>query len=450
MKWCPFCQSGDTFDRWTRGQLIPHKGNSDPFDSQYVVIDAQSSLYLDVGFNMLDTYTWNIGFRVPGVPRGYLPQSFVRQDSDPITYLYGTQLKSLSSDTSQNWLSVHAYAVLASVAQFLFTVNGVDEDARNALQYSTKCVSALRRAISANAGDDTFHPEELVLRLLKSEMMAQRSTSAMVHTRFLETLVKRQAREGMLDRGFLCRLLFQVNNLAITLGTEPVLDALWVQQIFEADWYSLSPTDGTELGDLMQASKSLFADTASVGSGSMVVPADKWYILMSREHWLQMSLLHFVNDSHPVLDLMLAHTTLLAIRFSNTDASFFYGRPVFSQAYKTLDNLSMLYTRLDDFEHTSLLWIYFVAALVEHRHRTVLANEGVFGVWEQRLRQFLVKGQISAWDELCQLLWEYPYSEDELPLPTSDWLDITFELVKVKSSDDRRDTDGASHNATAE
>ena len=429
------------------GQIIPHKGNSDPFDSQYVVIDAQSSLYLDIGFNMLDTYTWSIGFRVPGVPRGYTPQSFVRDDSDPITYLYGTQLNSLSSDPSQNWLSVHAYAVLASVAQFLFTVNGVEEDAKNALQYSTRCVSVLRRAISANVGDDTFHPEELVLRLLKSEMMAQRSTSAMVHTRFLETLVKRQAREGTLDRGFLCRLLFQINNLAITLGTRPVLEALWVQQVFDSDWRSLSQSEGNGLADLMQASKLLFADTASVCSGSMVTPADKWYTLMSREHWLQLSLLHFIANSHSPLELMLANATLLAIRFANSDASFFCGKPVFSQAYKILNTLSMLYSQLGDLEDPSLLWICFVASLVEHRHRIILAGEGLFGVWERRFRQMVVDEGIGAWEDLSRLLSEYPYSKDELPLPSDDWLDDTFELVELKSGDDISDIESMSSEA---
>ena len=199
---------------------------------------------------------------------------------------------------------------------------------------------------------------------------------------------------------------------------------------------------------LMTALKRLWLESASFVTGSSVPSWDNWYWLISREQWLQLSLLKFIRDqeaevlsksgwstkSDLQMNLVLANAALLALRFTCMDQTPFCGEPLFPQGYMILSKLSFHFsesrTGVEQEATTqhelTLLWVAFVAALVEHRNQAALMREGRFGLWKQRLINTIVEQQICAWEDLRQRFALFPYLETELPLPSAGWLDGAF------------------------
>ena len=431
--------------------LLPHKGNADPFDAQYIQIDPTINRYIDIGFNALDIRTWSIGYRVTGAPRGWAAKTSMTKESTPAHYIYGSQLDSSTILTTQEWSSTHAYAVLSYIAGAVYGVTGNERDYKNALEYSTRSISGLRHCFFKGVIKSSFRPEELVLRLIKAEMLAGRFESADIHAAFLEDWLHHQWRAEALDRGLLTRLLFQTNHNAVALWRRPRFDPVWLEDVFARYWQGLTDLDlideqfrrtlsqyvaDEHLRQIFACMRVLFLQTAAFTAGKICVPVDCWYWLMSRQEWLQIRLLSYLQDYTQETfnttpdGFVLAVAGLLALRFRSCDDSFFGDQPLFRQSKWLLERLRvalMQSTALQEEDSRSThIWLTFVGALVEHRHRKLLMQEAQYGFWKLRLVHAIEEARLPDWTDLQEVLRLFPYTEEELPLPSTGWLDDAF------------------------
>ena len=139
----------------------------------------------------------------------------------------------------------------------------------------------------------------------------------------------------------------------------------------------------------------------------------------------------FYPDAHATavnINICLALTAILSIRFKSQDPVV-NNRPLSPLMTIILNKLSASFVRLGDLTAgicnqygDALLWISLVAAIVEHRHRETLAKQDVFGVWCERLGRLMQAPGIATLKELRNCLYNFPFSEDETPLPSEDWL----------------------------
>ena len=461
------CCSAEATTSLTFEVPASHRGNSDPFNTQPVQIDARVNFYVDVGFQCLDKVVWRSGLRVWCPPRGCVAPTARFSNPDVGFHLYGRHFASVTTPVKSEWESTYANAILAYSASALFAVTGALEHSTCATKYISRCITGLRHYITERSSHASFQPEQLILRLIRAEILAQNFSSAMIHAKYFKELVVAKFCEGKLEIGFVHHAVYQTNNLAFALWKRPAFEARWVEKVYVVDWAPLTINDHEStvfeerlkrfthqisLQKLLTATKILFSQTASCLSGETIAPTDKWYWLNARSEWLQIGLLNFVHDqeakvnSYPGMtttaaadvNLCLALTAILSIRFQKHEPILNQvtispaSRIILSKLWATSTRLESCLTQNEvaQFSH-ALLWIAFIAAIVEHRLRASLSRNGQPDRrWWQRLVEMIVGQRICTWDEMHQSLTLFPYSEDETPLPSPNWLDGLFELAK--------------------
>ena len=461
--------------------LLPYCGNSDPFSSQAIEIDARVNYYLDVGFNSIDNILLGTGLWAYHSPRGMVAARRTPADnwitSSFDVRLYGKPTQNPDVMQAQ-WSSTFAYAVLANYAGYLSSISDDPEHLENASVYVGKCMSGLRRYISQGYTHDHFRPESLIFRLLRAEIATHRFSTALIHAIYLKRLVESREGHGRLDLPFIFHGVYLTNQLAFALWTRPLFEPSWVESVFRIDWRLDKVFDATVfeerlsrytkhggLRKLLCATKGLFMQTSVSLTQNRDSRDDNWYWLQSRSEWLQMRLFHivlaeeermaFVSDQEITADdlldrkevvsaleayvmavnmnIYLALAAIMSIRFRQDP--MLQGRPVspvlriilnklsaLFKAFGSTTVIGQLYTRYGD----ALLWIAYVAAVVEHRHREALMKQDTYGVCYKVLLDLIDLHRLRNWEELRECLEQFPFSEDETPLPSPGWLNVVF------------------------
>ena len=448
--------------------LASKAGNSDPFKAHSVDIDANGSFYLDIGFQFLENVVWRSGLCVWCSPRGFVSPNAIASRIDVGFHLYGKQLTEVPKVVESEWASTYAYATLAYNASALFAATGAMEHATRATKYIVECIAGLRLYLVKQTGHAVFQPEQLIFRLIRAEIMAQNFASAIIHAKYLKELVVTRSGEGALDDVFVHHAAYQTTNLAIALWQRPEFKAQWLEQIYASIWEPLAINDDDvmdleeedpecssthiRLQKLLLATKKLFSQTTACLTRGMSAQPEKWYWLNARSEWLQICLLNFVHDQEAKLNsnsgvfsttavnmsLCLALATILSIRFQKHEPMLNqipispFSRMILSRLRTVFTHLESGLTRSEVAEFSDrLLWITFIAGLVEFRLRaTLLRNGQPDRWWWQRLIEMIVSQRICTWTEMHQILVSFPYSADETPLPTPDWLDGPFESAR--------------------
>ena len=451
------------------GHLNLSHGNSDPFDAQAIRIDAEANYYLDIGFNAFETVVWMTGFRAYTGPRGWLvPRTSSVSGVDTGINLYGRQLAVIPSRFKNSWSSTYLSAVLAYHASAVLAVTGDAEHSNVVSKYLLQANRELERYKASGGMNASCQPEELLFRLMRSEMLAQRFADAMTHALDLKILLLAKADLSRLDLGFLLLFVYQANNLAIAMWTRPILEARWVEQAYGADWTSLIEEDAgsslfkhniqglinnAELAYLLSATQTLFVHTSACLARNSSAPADKWYWLDARAHWLHIRLLNFIQDqtaqisqkySTPItasrcMNMCCALTALLSLRYQKSEPMLC--RVALTPASRTL--LTKMWAAFSQFQALTtptelirygdaILWVTFIAALVEDRLQARLprSRQPEHWPWWRSFVEAVVFQGLCSWEDLRQRLCRFPYSEDETPLPDSAWHREPFDLAR--------------------
>ena len=438
----------------TSGPLVAYHGNSDPFDAQSVQIDAEANYYLDIGFRAFERVVWMSGFRAWCGPRGWVvPRTSSVSGLDSGINLCGPQLSLIPRRFKDLWSSAYANAVLAYHASAVLAVTGNAKHAAVVSKYLFQARKRLERYMTAEDMDSLCQPEELLYRLMRSEMLAQRFTDAMRHALDLRTMLLARADLSRLNLSFLLLFVYQTNNLAIVTWTRPILEAQWIEQMYGADWTALKE-DGTslsisrhsfesfannaELVCLLIATQTLFVHTTACLAHQSAAPADRWYWLDARAHWLHIRLFNLVHDhkadsvtASACMNTCLALTALLSIRYQKFEPML-YRVALTPMSRILITKLWTGFSRLRALINTSehilygdvILWVTFVAALVEDRLQATMPRPRQPDLWPwwRSFVEALAFQRLCSWEDIRQCLYRFPYSEDETPLPSLSWL----------------------------
>jgi hypothetical protein len=468
--------------------LFPYYGNSDPFGSQAIDIDAQATYYLEIGSYSIDNILLGTGLWAHSPPRGAVAvkRTAPLDNKVPLSErLFGQIPADVSNEIQGQWLHTLAYAVLANYAGILYHVTQSSEHLANATIYIAKSLAGLRRYIAQGCSHDRFKPESLIFRLLRAEMSVESLSNAVVHAIYLKKVIEESANSNEIDLPFVLHEIYVCNQLAFLSWTRPLFEPRWVENVFGSRWEpwtdpildvaafqdALVPyTNSEELTDLMTATKVLFLQTARSLARKQSAVEDNWWCLQSRSEWLQLSLFNVARAEEeriealpvkeslraPVLKqeevmwasqaytagvhmkMYLALTTLLSIRYRTQDPMLNNQSisPVMriilarmTAAYQKLDIASVGNFLLGHYKD-AFLWVAFVAALVEHRNQAFSQkhDDSTYGSWYKVLVGMLQKDQIGNWPELRSRLERFPFNEEETPLPNPTWLDSAFAL----------------------
>lgn len=451
--------------------LIPYDGNSDPFETQPVVINASTNLYLQVGIQFLENHIWSSGLPLWCAPRGYRVISGKRlvNDSRIKRRDKTSALEVYQSDA--RLVSTYINTGLAYSAWALFAVTGSRQHQICARSYTSQCLADLRNYLSAEKDRASFQPEKLILRIFRADVLAGHLSSALIHAEFLKRLVLTQNEAGKGDAVFFTHALYQTSNLALALWRRPFFDQKYIEQFYVTYWAPLTDhmpditdfqkrivrfTQNGRLQKILGDTAILFHWTDSCLSGRLSIPPENYCALSVRAEYLQVCLSNFVQDQEDMCRLAtappliaslnaiicLALTTILSIRFQKHEPMV-NGIPASTISPKILNKLKAAYIHLEA-NMTSLeriqfadaaLWIAFVAALVENRFSGVAPHLRPSDRWWWRQLTALITEQgIHTWAQFQRCLVQFPYHHGETPLPRVGWLDEAFELAGVNLS----------------
>lgn len=466
----------------TTNLLVRYEGNSDPFNSQAVKVDAQAGYYLNVGCTCIDIVPFETGLWAHSPPRGRVAPSGTESGRRSLLDFpsYYSVVDGEAQVISTSRPSAFAYAILANYAGWLFTLTEDVKHLGNAIEYAAKCMRGLGNYLAEGQAHDEVSLEHLVFRLLRAELATQNFTTALTHAISLKNLVEQRVKLGLLDLSSVYHAVYTTNQLAFAFWTRSLYRPSWVRSTFERDWAPFDefyPSLGSvkfqlfqvtaheELCELLTSTKGLFVQTSIYLREERYRSIDKWYGLQSRGEWLQMCLFNIVlaeedratlalvrrkterNENCTIngppqsnedlvttnMTICLALTGILSIRYQSQDPVL-DDNPLSPLMMIILSKLSACFTTLDEGKptstyspyHDALLWICLVAAIVEHRHRKRLAKQDLSGVWFDRLVSFIQAMKTSSVGELKRRLSLFPFSEDETPIPNHNWLARAF------------------------
>jgi hypothetical protein len=445
--------------------------------------------YLEVGAYRIDNILLHTGLWVHSPPRGTIVtrRTATVDLNVPLSErLFGQVPANLSDKVQAQWLSTLAYAILANFAGNIFSVTEDPEHLNNATLYIGKCMAGLRRYLSEGCAHPDFKPESLIFRLFRAEMAVKSFSNAMVHAIYLKKVIEdASSPNGNVDLPFILHEVYNCNQLALTTWTQPLYDTAWIENVFRLEWDFLPSitfnstsfqealseyTHREDLANLMTATKALFLQTAESIIGGASALDEKWYRLQSRCEWLQTSLFNIARaeeeraaaipkhddlnddsvsygnvmsavDMHTAaayMNIFQAIASILSIRYRIQDPML--NKQSISPVLRlVLTKLSSHYGALDPrivTQHLlgqyrkAFLWVAFVAALVENRNREFLQKHNAFGLWFKVLSDIIKLEKFRSWEQLRACLEQFPFSEDETPLPCSTWLDEAFRSAR--------------------
>ena len=378
--------------------------------------------------------------------------------------LFGGQLELHKFDsTPPEWIAAHANSVLAYCANALWTFTGTQEHKTEAIKYSTSCMTGLRKCLDLAKEHPEFKVEELVYRLLRAEMVGKNFSSASIHAKYLQQLLKSKAEAGALDPESLTMVIHSDNNLALGRMSRPIFESSWLHGAFAQSWdqadmlfpnYASYDIDyrapSIELQELLVAENKLFWQSSILRVSGNLANQTNWHWFISQREWIQNRMLHHYADMVEE-DRCVPKTGAMA---SSVDALFErclllaafialrYQKKIAAIRGIPLHNSSIALERLVDSAFAALeqaadedwlqahaqpvIWIIFAVALTEHKLNRCWPALRNKRPWLMRLRHYIKKARLRSWPQLLAVLGKFPFTEQELPLPHEDWLDEAF------------------------
>ena len=352
---CSWCQQAAS----TITSVALYCGNSDPFDSLPVPIDAKANQYLTFGRMFIGPLVRGIGPPDLVMSPGQAQLQVVSDSSDHLNKdmplftsnrntssnqiasqytadtqlccwghslplfdlpllifqvgrdLFGGQLELGKFDsTPTKWNAAHANAVLAYCANALSSVAGTREHLQEALKYSTSCIAGLRECLNLALEQPQLQVEELVYRLLRADVAGKNLSSASLHAKYLKKLLEKRAEVEALDPELLTMVMHSDNQLAIRRKCRPTFDSFWLQGVFAQSWiqadmlfshyitYDIDyDAPSIELQDILVAENKLFWQSNILRARGSLANQTNWHWFVSQREWAMNCILHRYADT---------------------------------------------------------------------------------------------------------------------------------------------------------
>ena len=142
---CPSCGSSVALlSDQVRSDLVSYKGNSDPFCTQLIKVDASTNLYIGIGLKYLESHIWSSVLQRWCTPRGCSAAMATKPDAG-IGFRRRDEASALKVPQDAGRLaSVYIHAGLAYSAWALFATTGSRQHQICATKYTAKCLANLR------------------------------------------------------------------------------------------------------------------------------------------------------------------------------------------------------------------------------------------------------------------------------------------------------------------
>ena len=440
------------------------RGNSDPFSSVSLKIDAKANYYLRFGGEILEAAIHGAGYR------GWISPAPSREDYVTPDLLVGGCPGYCGANNRAVCLDVAAhgtacfrilgYAVLACCASGVATLTSSQVARNDALSYVTSTMKYLRDYLKNVDYDTDSDLELLVYRLYRAEVLGKNYYSALAHGRLLKSIFEHRARRSSIKLDMLSTALYQDGQRMFGSWTRPIFDQGWVEKQYSASWAEAETMFGEELNQaarkisqevtdvplrtILVSVKQLFLQTISQAERQEQAQSHNFYWFEARSEWLQMCLMNYYLDldqhdtneadtSKSVDDaikLCLVLAVLCVIRHAKNEV-LIGGKPLYCGCINIVlefdVKLSALARNISQDQITSNIEIFtfilFVAALAEHYTEPTPFPMRTFPIWRKRFGEFLLLNDLTSWSDVRPVLDHFPYTEMEVALPSEYWIE---------------------------
>ena len=426
------------------------RGNSDPFDSYQITIDAWANRFLDFGNKFLIPALFQLG-------------AWGRHCPVARTWNAG---KDLSDESTALGLMIYNATAMALISKDANV-------ARRSLVFKIKALELLRvRLRYVERGCIDMDTQEMVFRLFRAEILGRNPTAALVHGNMLRIILQQRSSRGTIDLGFLILCIYHDNHRAAASMVRPVFDhEEFIPKAFAAAWTRLplklpqEDEDGDDSSELdasvmSPALRNVLSETRPHCRLFTLMAQDQqtsatgsaWFWFISKQQIFQGRLMNLyldleAADDHDRVDLQYKIThqlqvciclaTLFTVRLPS-DNPMISGRPLYESGSKILERLtaglrnveaylsydSCLFLLTTTFDN-ALLWAYYVGALAGHRWQAYKTSDQFY---ESRLSLKIHEMGITSWSEMTSVFYKFLYSEVYCaPCHPEQW----FEMIKL-------------------
>lgn len=432
------------------------KGNSDPFDSFAIAIDAWANRFMDFGRTFLIPALYQSG------KRGWVPSS-------PAARNWHAGVRDLSDECA-------AFGLMAYYATALTIVSGDASAARRALALKTKAVELLRAHMSIYLEHHLYidtNLQGLIFRLFRAEILGRNPGAALVHGNMLRSGLERQSAAGTMDLGFLSVCIYHDNHRSSAFMARPIFDyeefvpkafaAVWKMlplRLAEDTWDKIEEPDPSVTDPILRRILSemrpfFFLYSLMATTRQTSASPTNWFWFLSQSETFQGRLINrYLDlmadperksmDATYIANIQLQACICLAALFtirSPTSNPIVAGIPLYDSASTILKHLLEGLTTIETFQlydqdtlssntihDDALLWTYYVGALAEMRHPREPRYKKVF---ESGLSRKIAEMDIGSWEQLVSILRRFLYSDTYCaPCETENW----FRMVRASTA----------------
>ena len=363
---CPGCQQAVDIST----SVTLYHGNSDPFDSLPVPMDAKAIQYFSFarrcightvrGLSPTEVMMWSeqdqlelvvdssskdlpsfisrlktVGSHIEGQYflvsavelRSFFTSIYASTTNAPLGRpLFGGQLELYKLEsTPLEWATAYANATLAYCAATYWSTTGNQEYHVNALKHTTSCITELRNYLDSADKHPEVKVEEVIFWLLRAEKLMNNLPAARTHLRYIRQLLKRKAEIETLDPESLIFIMHVDDNIAQVIRSRPVLESSWLQKVLAQSWNqadTLFPNNlsyeidyhapSIELQELLVATNKFFWQSSILQIRGSLINQTNWHCFASQREWLHNRILHLNIDmvdedrDNPTKDVMVS------------------------------------------------------------------------------------------------------------------------------------------------
>jgi hypothetical protein len=422
---------------------ILRKGNSDPFSTFPVPVNARVNRLLSFGRDCVDP-----AYRSGG-PRGFKPSNL------------GFEFSHYQSLTD----TCTGYIVLSFFASCMAVVASQAESTTESLVLRSLGSEILRRQIIEHDILSSPAAASLVYRMYRTEVLDNNVDGAQVHARMLIKLFTSspQPQEGI-DLALLTLVIYQGNHLSTAQFIRPPFNDSWVKQVFSPSWIQagaiidipwhwdttrLDPTvSDVRLQGIFRDLQSFYHTSEEVSKLCLPSGPSTWYFFVSQCEWLQMRLMNCYHDiredeinsltdsrTSSAVQSCLCLAALFTLR-NRKNNPVINGTPLYKSStaiYQKLEEGLIAvdtFGRFDDLSiySNAILWVLFVLAVAEHDLKASVAS-GLQYCHQKRLVKQARIAHIYTWREAQAVFNRFAFSENDLPQPHDHWFD---QLLRCK------------------
>jgi hypothetical protein len=421
---------------------ILRKGNSDPFSTFPVPVNARVNRLLSFGRDCVDP-----AFRSGG-PRGFKPSNL------------GVEFSHYQSLTDK----CTGYIVLSFYASCMAIVASQAESTTESLVLRSLGSEILRRQIIEYDILNSPAAASLVYRMYRAEVLDNNIDGAQVHERMLKRMFMSSPQQQGIDLALLTLVLYQANQLGAAQFIRPPFDDSWVKQIFSPSWIQagaitgipwhwdttqLDPTvSDVRLQGIFRDIQKFYHTSEEVSKLCLPSGPSTWYFFVSQCEWFQMRLMNGYHDireddinsltdsrTASAVQSCLCLAALYTLR-NRKNNPIVHGTPLYKSSttiYQKLEEGLVAVDTFGRFEDLSIysnaiLWVLFVLAVAEHDLKASVASDLQY-CHQKRLAEQARVARIYSWRDARAVFNRFAFSENELPQPHDHWFD---QLLRCK------------------